>query len=299
MQERKYSLFSLPSHFALLSLRIAYVDVATDSLFASGFVQNNVSVGSELKDTVKNLVPNATYYYRVRAGNSGGTSQNSNRVKVKTLTIIVSAKVLLQGPYSGSGMSTSLNSGGLIPLSQPYNGAPWNYAGTETVGAIPAGVVDWVIVQLRSDLTTTVATRAAFIKSDGMVVDVDGVSPVTIPDVSAGNYYIVIRHRNHLAVMSSSAVPLSGSSELYDFTSGLGKYHGNDAKTLASGVFGMYAADVNGDGSVIIADELTIIRANNLRERYDNADATMDGAVILADELTLLRKNNLRETKVP
>ena len=276
-----------------------YVDVATDSLFASGFVQNNLSVGSELRDTVKSLVPNVTYYYRVRAGNSGGTSQNSNRVKVKTLAIIVSAKVLLEGPYNGSGMRLSLNSGGLIPLSQPYNGPPWNYPGTETVGAIPADVVDWVIVQLRSDLTTTVATRAAFIKGDGTIVDVDGASPVTVPDMSAGNYYIVIRHRNHLAVMSSSAVPLSGSSELYDFTSGLDKYHGNDARILAAGIFGMYAADVNGNGSVVLADELTIIRANNLRERYDNADVTMDGAVILADELTLLRKNNLRETKVP
>jgi hypothetical protein len=43
-----------------------------------------------------------------------------------------------------------------------------------------------------------------------------------------GNYYIVIKHRNHLAVMSANAVSLNGtSSTLYDFTTGSDKFYGN------------------------------------------------------------------------
>ena len=61
-------------------------------------------------------------------------------------------------------------------------------------------------------------TRAAFIKSDGTIVDTDGTSPVQFTGLSDGDYYVVIRHRNHLAIMSASAIPLSSSSALYDFT---------------------------------------------------------------------------------
>ena len=61
-------------------------------------------------------------------------------------------------------------------------------------------------------------TRAAFIKSDGTIVDIDGTSPVTFTGLPAGNYYMVVRHRNHLAIMTAAAIPLSSSSELYNFT---------------------------------------------------------------------------------
>jgi hypothetical protein len=39
---------------------------------------------------------------------------------------------------------------------------------------------------------------------------------INAPD---GNYYLVIKHRNHLAIMSAAAISLNGnSSVLYDFT---------------------------------------------------------------------------------
>ncbi len=116
----------------------------------------------------------------------------------------VAVKVFLQGPYSGGSMNTALNDAGYIPTTDPYTG-------TETVGSIPAGVVDWVQLQLRSNTTTTVASRAAFVKSDGTVVDTDGASNVSFTGVTPGSYYIVVNHRNHLSVMSASTVALSGS----------------------------------------------------------------------------------------
>ena len=47
-------------------------------------------------------------------------------------------------------MNTSLLTGGYIPTTQPYSGAPWSYSGTESVGSIPALVVDWILVELRT-----------------------------------------------------------------------------------------------------------------------------------------------------
>jgi hypothetical protein len=147
-------------------------------------------------------------------------------------------------------MGTALKAAGCIPLSQPYDTAPWNYTGSEFVASIPAGVVDWVLVEVRSGTAaaTTVGRRAAFIRSDGTIVDVDGSSPVLFGGISTGSYYLVLRHRNHLAVMSAAAVALSASSALYDFTTGSGKYYGGDAQELAVGVYGLWAGDVSGNG---------------------------------------------------
>ena len=136
-------------------------------------------------------------------------------------------------------MSIALNTSGYIPLSQPYSAAPWNYTGTEAVVTVPAGVVDWVLLELRSDLTTQVSRRAAFMKSDGSLVDLDGVSSVKFPTVTPGDYYVVIRHRNHLAVMTANPVTLSFSPVLYDFSTAQTQAYGTNAmKDLGGGAFG-------------------------------------------------------------
>ena len=40
--------------------------------------------------------------------------------------VTLELKVFLEGPFNGTEMSAALNSDGLIPLTQPYNIAPWN-----------------------------------------------------------------------------------------------------------------------------------------------------------------------------
>jgi hypothetical protein len=62
-----------------------YLDVATDAGFTS-FVPgyNNLNVGNVTSYNVTGLNCGTTYYYRVRAGNSCGTSPNSNSISVTT-----------------------------------------------------------------------------------------------------------------------------------------------------------------------------------------------------------------------
>jgi hypothetical protein len=136
--------------------------------------------------------------------------------------------------------------------SSTYSGSPWNYTGSESVTSVPSDVVDRVLVELRTGTSsgTKVATRAAFLKSNGTIVDLDGSSRVTFTGKVAGNYFIVVRHRNHLAVMSANPVSLSASSSLYDFTTGLAEFYGGDAADLGGGVYGMYAGDANTDGVI-------------------------------------------------
>ncbi len=223
------------------------------------------------------------------------------RAVFRRTPVSCNARVLLQGPFAAGMMSTALRTAGSIPLTQPYNIAPWNYAGTESVSSIPADVVDWVLVQLRTGTaaSSTTATRAAFVKRDGFIVDLDGLSPVGFPGVAEGLYYIVLRHRNHLAVMSANHFGLTPVNGLADFRAAGMAYGLASMVEVTPGIYAMYAGDVTPEGAIVLSDELTVIRTNNLQAGYNKADVNMDDAVVLSDELTIVRANNLRGTNVP
>lgn len=77
-------------------------------------------------------------------------------------------------------------------------------------------IVDWIFVEIRknSDYTKLLATRSGLLQRDGDVVDMDGTSPLFFPDLTDNNFYIVVRHRNHLGSMSQ----LVNADQLMDFT---------------------------------------------------------------------------------
>jgi hypothetical protein len=207
-------------------------------------------------------------------------------------------KVFLQGCYNGGSMVTDLYSRGYIPITQPYNISPWNYSGVEDVGAIPPGVVDWVLVELRTNETTVAGRRAGFLKSDGTITDVDGSSQLFFGGVSSGDYYVVVRHRDHLAVMSSAAVSLSAVSPLYDFTTAQTQAHGtNPMADLGSGKYGMISGDTNGDGIVDATDRSNAWN-DRLQTGYKNSDVSLDGIVDASDRSDIWNMR-LLQTKVP
>ena len=213
-------------------------------------------------------------------------------------------KVYLEGSYAGSGtMTTSLNSLGLIPFHHPYNDTLgiWNYTGSERVYNMPADIVDWVLVELRTGTAanTTVGRRAAFLKSDGTIVDLDGISQVKFKGIVPGSYYIVIRHRNHLPIMSANSVSLdSTNSILYDFSVAQTQAYGTEPmKDLGGGVFGMYSGDINNSGIITAADK-SVVNSMNLSTGYYNADTNFSGIVTAADK-TNINSNNLKQEFVP
>jgi hypothetical protein len=206
-------------------------------------------------------------------------------------------------------MRTALNTGGQLPLTQPYNTVPYNYTGTESVASIPnAAIVDWVLLELRKPLTglaedalssAVIGKKAGFLLSNGTIVDMDGTTPLSF-DISkqgTGNF-IVLRHRNHLAVMSNAAASNAGGTFSNNFSQLANVYTKPGATSqpvsllAASGAgstkYGLWPGDVNRNGSITSSD-LTAINAgiagpvSGNTNTYSVRDVNLDRNVTSAD----------------
>lgn len=172
-------------------------------------------------------------------------------------------KVFLQGPYNGTTMDHQLISN--IPLSQPYSSPPWNYNGTETVNELPdADIVDWLLIEFRDASTadsatslTTISRQAAFLLSDGSIVGLDGISKLEFYNTINKAIYIVVRHRNHIGILSAFSVEAVNQFLTYDFTvDGSQVYNGPLGFTeLSPGNWGMVAGDGNQDQQINETDK--------------------------------------------
>jgi hypothetical protein len=214
-------------------------------------------------------------------------------------------KVYLEGPFNTSSntMNTNLQAAGYVPYAQPYNptlpyfgnNAPkWLYAGTENVTSVPAGVVDWVIVELRDAASAATAgpatiipggTRAAFLKSDGSIVNAEGNPNLLFAGVPVSqNLFVVIHHRSHLAIMSSGAVTQTGGIYSWDFTTAQGQAYNNGQKFLSSGHYGMRGGDGNGDALVNSSDKTSVWNIQAGKKGYSASDFNMNGEVSNPDK---------------
>ncbi len=215
----------------------------------------------------------------------------------------------LEGPFSSGQMNNTLYSSGYIPLNQPYNTAPWNYDGTEAVAAIPnSNVVDWVLLELRdapsaalATASTVVARQAAFLLRNGTVVGLNGSSNLSFSIVPQYGLFAVVRHRNHIAVMSASALVVSGGVYTYNFsTDALRAYGGSLAhKQLASGIWGLVAADGNADNQVSNLDKNNVWIPQSGSSGYRSGDFNLDGQVNNIDKNVVWKPNSGRGGQVP
>lgn len=165
--------------------------------------------------------------------------------------IVVDIEVFLEGPFNtgtnlmNDALRALVNPNG-FPLSDPYPALGFTHVGGgggETINAAVLNVagndaiVDWIFLQLRnaSDNTNVQYTRSALVQRDGDVVDVDGVTPLSFA-APAGNYYISVRHRNHLGAMTLNTVALGVAPVTVDFTDGSTATFGTNAQKI-SGAF--------------------------------------------------------------
>lgn len=215
--------------------------------------------------------------------------------------------VFLEGPYNGSTMNAYLNSLGLLPLAHPYGGAPWSYAGTESVAAIPnSSVVDWVLLEIREttgtadDATaaTMVAQQAGFLLENGSIVGLDGSSDILIPTSFSDNVYVVVHHRNHIKIMSANALTQVGGVYVYDFTDSAAKAWSGYQQAIGSGVYGMYAADFDADSEVFSGDVSILLNDYPTFGAYISSDADLDGEVFSGD-VSFLLNNYPLFTSIP
>jgi pimeloyl-ACP methyl ester carboxylesterase len=118
--------------------------------------------------------------------------------------VYLNAKVFLEGPYDVNNQMQALLD---VPLTSPYS------EDQRTIDTMPNDIVDWVLVQLRKSANgNAVVSKSVLLRKDGQLVDDNGTTieiPLNAPD---DNYYIVIKHRNHLSVMSAVAQPFGSAS---------------------------------------------------------------------------------------
>ena len=207
-----------------------------------------------------------------------------------------SVKVYLQGPYNTgtNAMNNVLRTSGLLAA----------HFGSM---AIPVGAVDSINVEIRDSLVAAKATKRAFapawLLTDGTIRDFGDSTKtyVGFTGALAGNYYIVISHRNHLAVMSSAPVSLvAGTSPVvYDFSTGQARAYGTNPQRLVGTRYAMPAGDGTGDGSVDGFDRNTIWLIQNGTSGYLSGDFNLDGAVNGSDVSLIWIVNNGSATQVP
>ncbi len=172
-------------------------------------------------------------------------------------TVKVDLKAWLEGPYDTSTgkLKDALRLAGLVPLTEPYTALGFANAaagGAETTSAAVLStsgdnaIVDWVRIELRSsaDPSMVVATRQGLIQRDGDVVSAfDGASPVTFA-ISPANYYVALRHRNHLGAMTQTIRALSSTATTIDLRTSATATCGTEARKTIGTAQALWAGNV-------------------------------------------------------
>lgn len=210
---------------------------------------------------------------------------NNGDVIIGPSPAYLKAKCWLQGAYSNGSMHTLQND--VIPLTSPYAADP------VTVDSIPEDVVDWCLLELRSIYNgQPIVCKSAWLGSDGWLRLPD--KPYLIlMDSSTGPWYVVVRHRNHLAVMSSSAIHFgsSGSPPVLDLSDITSIYGGGGVKEVETGIVALAAGDANQDGLVAPTDWTSYWRLQTGLSGYYSADFDLDGFVAPSDLNSMWRIN--------
>ena len=211
----------------------------------------------------------------------------------------------LEGAYNSSTgfMRDDLRLQGLIPLVEPYTamGYPQIGGGGEVATttwlnpALNGGhrAVDWVRVELRaaSNPAQLVASGQFLLWTNGRLGKGNIGGDVVIRALP-GQYYVVVRHRNHLAAMSAAPLNMvsnTGQPNTINFMQPGFATYGTDARKQVGSTMVLWAGDVTGDG------ELKYVGANNDRAPillaigggtpsntvtgYSSADVNLDGVV--------------------
>jgi len=229
------------------------------------------------------------------------TSARTQVTATVTQPVALNVRLVLEGPYDVNAdlMRDDLRTAGLLPANEPYSALGYpqvSGGGGEAFAPVLLAttgndaLVDWVRIELRSaaNPSTLVATRQALLQRDGDVVDVNG-GPGLVMNAPAGNYHVVVRHRNHLGCMTSSALPLAATPTAVDMRSAATATWGTNARKSIGTRMVLQAGNALTDGQVKYVgagndrDPILLIVGSsvptNVVGGYQTTDINLDGAV--------------------
>lgn len=255
--------------------------------------------------------------------NASQTWQISVRDVEDVRFVNLNLRVFLQGAYDSKTqlMRNDLLQKGLVPSLQPYGElktafgyapssampSPFDYKGKETVSAAVLALqgadamVDWVLIELRDvfDPGKRIAATAAILQRDGDIIDpVSGAKTIKVNHVNDGMYYVMVRHRHHLAVMTALPVAVSQAGiASVDFSLTSTQVYGGATARLLNGTTALlWTGDVNNSnsiiangpgsdssvilGAILVAPENTTVNAAYRLSGYYSTDLNMDGVTV-------------------
>lgn len=278
------------------------VDCSTD------MVNVNTSVGylSECTYTAMAVGHDTIIYtYKTVEGCNVTSNQYINVVDKHYLTL----NVMLEGAYMKARDSMRSISvvfeGSVNEYVSPY---PDNLKVKRPLENFGRAVTDWIYVELWDyppngmGISDTrkgklEAATSAFLLSDGTVCDVNGFKYLSFTGLNGGTYYVIIKHRNHLSILSSTSITLSTTipiGVMWDFAHEAGKAWGSGALKL-DGRFLMYSGDINQNGEVDVSD-MNAISKNAKQRGYIIWDIDLTREVDIQDRQMSIRNYKKKRT---
>jgi hypothetical protein len=175
--------------------------------------------------------------------------------------------VLLQGLYDGNGtMHPALDESGI-----PYWGAD---------------IADKISIELHNGSNYA----EVMLLLENIDLHTDGTASVTIPAAYNGDYYITVKHRNSIAVVSALPVSFLPDIIFIGFTTE-SQVYGNNLALMPDGWRALFGGDVLPDGTVDTGDMTPVDNdSRNFQGGYLNSDVNGDGTVDTGD-MTIVDNN--------
>jgi hypothetical protein len=214
------------------------IQVSTNNQFTS-LVLNQIVPNSNYQTQPGTLTGSTQFYWRVASINSGGQGNFSNAFTFTTQqTMFLSLKVFLEGFYNGTTQVTDTIKVYLAQATSPFT----------------------------------------FRDSSTVVLSNSGSSSLSFGKAPNGNYYVVVKHRNHIETWSSLPLSFStGNTVSYDFTTSANKAYGSNMKQVGS-FWVLYGGDCLNDGAVNAFD-YNLFKTQFGKDSFNNCDLNGDNYV--------------------
>ncbi len=194
-----------------------------------------------------------------------------------------------QGPTSG-GRHQIWGATVKIPVSFNFSTTVLQ-EGFYNTGTNRTAMKDTVRAYLRNNFVPYVIEDSAIAVLDS----VNFTGSFSFTNTTAGNYYVIVKHRNSLETWSTNPISISnGGSYSYNFTSGSSQAYGGNQVLVDNSptTYAMYSGDINQNGAIDNYDVLPVYNdASNYITGYVTTDVTGDKIVDL-DDLLIVNNNS-------
>ena len=202
----------------------------------------------------------------------------------------VAMTAFLEGAYdvSSGEMRTDITENGLLPSAQPFTGTPWNYSGSEAIGAgvNTDSIVDWMLlVAIDANTNTIMGKKAVLLDKNGLLREASNATSLATfdgldPDLA---YYFTLCSRTHLDISTNNSLTRMGRVMLQDFTEAnaaysISGYPNAPMNVMSDGTPAMIMGDLNGD-LFVNATDLSFVYLQFFLFQYITGDSNLDGFV--------------------